>query len=88
MNGHFTASVIDSWGERSDENIKYDTVLSFDAQYALNTYVTEKVNKQAERKLGIIDIKSSETREATYTCRCTSEYLIPNSVMGIDWSRD
>ena len=42
MNGHFTASVIDSWGERSDENIKYDTVLSFDAQYALNTYVTEK----------------------------------------------
>ena len=29
-----------------------------------------------------IAIKSSETREVAYTCRYTSEHLIPNSVMG------
>ena len=28
-------------------------------------------------------LKSGETREVAYTCRYTSEHLIPNSVMGI-----
>jgi len=57
----------------------------------------QKVNKQVERKfkckLGIKEQKSRETREqlkcgetrdVAYTCRYSSGYLIPNSVIVID----
>jgi len=60
--------------------------------------VLQKVNKQVEGKLIILSsirdqrtksreakeqLKSCETREVPYTCRYTSEHLIPNSVFVI-----
>ena len=48
--------------------------------------VTKKVNK-CQEKLGMLSSirdhrkKSRKTREVAYTCRYTSEHLIPNSVL-------
>ena len=38
--------------------------------------------------LEIVEKKSRETREATYTCRHTSGHLIPNSFVGIELITD
>ena len=58
---------------------------------ASNNYVGNTINlycmymHKLKEKLGILSSikdhrKKRETREVTYTCRCTSEHFIPNSV--------
>ena len=40
-------------------------------------YIARKEKNRNFQSVGIIAIKSSETREAAYTCRYTSGHLIP-----------
>ena len=81
---HFQV-VIDTWGTRSDKNINSGTTLSCHAVCMGSPVLIMLLNKY---QLGIIEIKSRETREVVYTCRYTIGHLIPNSVMGIGRSRD
>ena len=80
-------SVSDSWGMHSDESNKSDVILSV---YELVHQSLQKVNKLVEGKLGILSwirsiaIKSSETREVTYTCRYTSGPSIPIGYVALD----
>ena len=88
-NSHFTfESVIDSWGMCSDKSINSGVILSFDAVYTDTPVIImlQKSKQTSIENLGILSLfrdhrtKSKETREVTYTCRYTSEHLIPTLV--------
>ena len=69
MDTPLSKPVIDNWGACLDENSISGTILSFEAAYAGAPVIISSI-KDLEKKVG-------KKREVTYTCRYTSEHLIP-----------